>query len=160
MAKNIKLEPLGQEAAIQTNANILSILLEKELNVLPECGGRGACATCHVYIKSGMESLSPIGRREQRTLGVINAVQSNSRLACQALVLGDGVVVEVPAGMYVNDIADIQALIGRRTEQDILNPINGQVVVEAGKLITRSMISQLQDTRTSIDEYLAHTTEA
>ena len=59
MVKIVRLEPIAEEAVVQTNANILSALLAKELNVLPECGGRGICATCHVYIKNGMESLSP-----------------------------------------------------------------------------------------------------
>jgi ferredoxin len=160
MAKTVKIETTGQEALIQTNGNILSVLLNNELNILPECGGRGMCSTCHVYIKSGMESLSPLSRRERRTLEVITTANSNSRLACQALILGEGVVVELPSGTYVNAIEDIEALIGRRAEQDILHPLNGKVLVEAGKLITRSMISQLQDTRTSVGEYLARTREA
>lgn len=160
MAKTVKLEPIGQDTAIQTNANILSVLLGNELNVLPECGARGMCSTCHVYIKSGMESLSPISRREKRTLEVITSAQPNSRLACQALVIGEGVVVEMPSGTYVNAIEDIEALIGRRADQDILHPLNSKVLVEAGKLITRSMISQLQDTRTSVGEYLARTSNA
>lgn len=45
MAKIVKLEPIAQETEVKTNDNILSALLKNELNVLPECGGRGACAT-------------------------------------------------------------------------------------------------------------------
>lgn len=157
MAKTVKLQPINQEAVVCTNANILSALLTNELNVLHECGGRGMCATCHVYIKDGMESLSPFSRREKRTLEVITTANACSRLACQAFVIGEGVVVELPSGMYVNTSEDIEALIGRRTEQNILHPLNGKVLVEAGKLITRSMISQLQETRSQVGEYLAST---
>ena len=160
MAKTIKLEPIGQETVIQTNTNILSALLQEELNVMRECGGRGMCATCHVYIKNGMESLSPPSRREKRTLEVITTADSNSRLACQALVLNEGVIVELPNGMYVNAIEDIEALIGRRADQDILHPLNGKVLVESGKLVTRSMITQLKDTRTAVGEYLTRTSDA
>lgn len=160
MAKTIKLEPIGQETVIQTNTNILSALLQEELNVMRECGGRGMCATCHVYIKNGMESLSPLSRREKRTLEVITTAHSNSRLACQALVLNEGVIVELPNGMYVNAIEDIEALIGRRADRDILHPLNGKVLVEAGKLVTRSMITQLKDTRTAVGEYLSRTSDA
>ncbi|PPS39589.1 2Fe-2S iron-sulfur cluster-binding protein [Chroococcidiopsis sp. TS-821] len=159
MAKTIKLEPINQETSVQTNANILSALLANELDILPECGGRGMCATCHIYVKNGMESLSPLSRREKRTLEVITQAQPNSRLACQALVVGEGVVVEMPSGTYVNAIDDIEALIGRRAEKDILHPLNGKVLVEAGKLITRSMITQLQDTCTATEKYLAQTRE-
>lgn len=160
MVKIVRLEPIAEEAVVQTNANILSALLAKELDVLRECGGRGICATCHVYIKNGMESLSPVGRREKRTLEVIATAKPNSRLACQALVVGEGIVVEVPSGMHVNAIEDIESLIGRRAEQNILHPLNGKVLVEADKLITRSMIGQLQDTRSQVGEHLARTREA
>lgn len=158
--KIVKLETIAQETVIQTNDNLLSGLLEHELNVLSECEGRGMCSTCHVYIKDGMESLSPLNRREKRTLEVITTAKPNSRLACQARVIGEGVVVEIPSGTHVNAIENIEALIGRRAEQDFLHPLNARVLVEAGKLITRSMISQLQDTRASVGEYLARTREA
>jgi len=151
VVKIVKLDPISQETSVQTNDNLLSGLLKNDLNVLQECGGRGICATCHVYIKAGVESLTPLNRREQRTLEVITTCQLNSRLACQARVIGEGVVVELPSGMYVSAIEDIEALIGRRAQQDILHPLDGRVLVEAGKLITRSMISQLKDTRGQSD---------
>jgi ferredoxin len=161
MAKTIKLEPIGQETSVETNGNLLSVLLNKELDVLKECGGRGMCATCHIYVQSGMESLSPISRREQRTLGVITSCKPNSRLACQSRVMGEGVVVELPPGMYVNSLQDIEALIGRRAEQDMLHPITGEILVEAGKLITRSTMRQLEDTTSfRVGEYLTQTSDA
>jgi ferredoxin len=98
MAKTVKLEPIAQESTIATNGNLLSVLLNKDLDVLKECGGRGMCATCHIYVTDGMEALTPINRREQRTLEVITSCKTNSRLACQARVLGEGVVVELPRG--------------------------------------------------------------
>lgn len=158
MAKTVRLEPIAQETSVETNGNLLSVLLNKELDVLKECGGRGMCATCHVYVKEGMESLTPMNRREQRTLEIITTCKLNSRLACQARVLGEGVVVELPPGMYINSLQDIEALIGRRAEQDLLHPITGQVLVESGKLITRSILKQLEESGTSfrLGEYFAH----
>lgn len=146
MAKTVRLEPIAQASSVQTNGNLLAVLLNKELAVLKECGGRGMCATCHIYVKAGGESLTPINRREQRTLEVITTCQPNSRLACQARVVGEGVVVELPPGMYVNSLQDVEALIGRRAETNLLHPITGTILVEAGKLITRSMLRQLADT--------------
>ncbi|MBD2154640.1 2Fe-2S iron-sulfur cluster-binding protein [Leptolyngbya sp. FACHB-16] len=145
MVKMVKLEPINQETAIETNGNLLSVLLNKDLDVLRECGGRGMCATCHVYVRDGMEALTPINRREQRTLEVITTCKTNSRLACQARVQANGVVVELPPGMYINSIKDIEVLIGRRAEQNLLHPITGQVLVEEGKLITRSTLKQIED---------------
>lgn len=160
MAKIVRLEPIAQETSVETNGNLLSVLMKEELEVMKECGGRGMCATCHVYVTEGMSSLSPVNRREQRTLEVITTCKPNSRLACQARVLNNGVVVELPPGMYINSIQDIEALIGRRAEQNLLHPITGQVLVEAGKLITRSTLKQVQDTSTSfkIGEYFSQST--
>ena len=144
MVKIVRLEPIAQETAIETNGNLLSVLIDKDLDVLRECGGRGMCATCHVYVKEGMTALSPVNRREQRTLEVITSCKTNSRLACQARVLANGVIVELPPGMYINSIKDIEALIGRRAEQNLLHPVTGQTLVEEGKLITRSMLKQIE----------------
>jgi hypothetical protein len=160
VAKLIKLDPINVEVSIQTNDNLLSALLKKDLSVMKECGGRGMCATCHVYITQGMESLSPVNRRELRSLEVITTCTKFSRLACQARVLGEGVTVEVPSGMYISEIENIEDLIGRRAEDNILHPITGTVLVEAGKLITRSMITQLKDTQVEASDYLAKTRDA
>ncbi|MEA5533878.1 2Fe-2S iron-sulfur cluster-binding protein [Crocosphaera sp. XPORK-15E] len=157
MAKTVKLDPINQEVAIQTNDNLLSGLLQKDLNVWKECGGRGMCSTCHVFITEGMDSLSPVNRREMRTMEVITTANKFSRLACQARVIGEGVVVEIPSGMYVSEIENIEDLIGRRAEENILHPITGAVLVEAGKLVTRSMITQLKDTQVEVAEYIAKT---
>jgi ferredoxin len=158
--KIVKLDPVNLDVAIKTNDNLLSGMIKQELNILRECGGRGRCATCHVFIKEGMEALSPISRREQRTLEVITTCRTNSRLACQARVLGEGVTVELPGGMYLSQVDDVESLIGRRAQQNILHPIYGTILVEEGKLITRTMISQLQDTQGKVREFLANTENA
>jgi hypothetical protein len=62
--------------------------------------------------------------------------------------------------MYIDAIEDIEALIGRRTEQPLLHPLTGEVVVESGKLITRSVITQLKDVRIAVGETLARTRDA
>ena len=157
MAKTVRLDPLGTQTAIATNTNLLSVLLENQVEVTRACGGRGICATCHVYVTAGDESVSPMTRREQRTLGVITSCRMDSRLACQAKVIGEGVVVELPAGMYISADDNVEDLIGRRAQEDILHPLSGQVLVEEGKLITRSMIAQLQETQTQVSEFLSQT---
>jgi ferredoxin len=160
MAKTVRLEPIAQETSVETNGNLLSILINKDLDVLKECGGRGLCATCHVYVRDGMADLTPINRREQRTLEVITSCKINSRLACQARVLGNSVVVELPPGMYINSLKDIEDLIGRRAEQDLLHPLTGQTLVEAGKLITRSTLRQIEGTTSlNVGEYFSQTTD-
>lgn len=159
MAKTVRLEPIAQETSVETNSNLLSVLLQKDLDVLKECGGRGMCATCHIYIKEGEEAISPMNRREQRTLEVITSCKPNSRLACQARVLGQGVIVELPPGMYVQSLKDIEDLIGRRADTNLLNPVTGDVLVEEGKLITRSVVKQLEDTKFKVSDYFSQTSD-
>ncbi|MBX2864197.1 MAG: 2Fe-2S iron-sulfur cluster binding domain-containing protein [Leptolyngbyaceae cyanobacterium MAG.088] len=159
MVKTVRLEPIAQESAVETNGNLLSVLLHQELSVLKECGGRGMCATCHIYVNDGMKALTPISRREQRTLAIITSCRANSRLACQARVKGNGVVLELPPGMYVNSIKDIESIIGRRAEQDLLHPLTGAVLVEQGKLITRSMLRKLENSADlNLNDYFKYST--
>lgn len=155
MVKTVRLDPFGTNTAIATNTNLLSVLMKNDVEVTQECGGRGICATCHVYIRQGEESISPRTKREQRTLGSITSCNVNSRLACQARVIGEGVIVELPAGMYISQDDDIEDLIGRRAQSNLLHPLSGQVLVEEGKLITRSVIAQLQTTQSQVKDFLS-----
>jgi ferredoxin len=155
MPKTIQLDPIGEETTVMTNDNILSGLLSTKLKISSECGGRGRCATCHVFIKAGMEKLSPMSRREQQTLEVITTCNLQSRLACQAFVLAEGVVVELPAGTYLNEVDDLESLVGRRAQEPILHPISGKVLVNQNKLITRSVVNELAATRAEVSQYLS-----
>lgn len=151
--KKVSLQPINEDVIVKTETELLQVLLAKKLNVLMACKGRGLCATCHVYIKEGYDKLTPITPIEQRRLEVISSVDSKrSRLACQARVLGEGVVVELPEGMYIESINDLEKLVGRRSERDILNPINGATLVEKGKLITRTRIQELSNLNFDISE--------
>jgi adenylate cyclase len=77
----------------------LSVLELSVLNHVPHahvCSARGRCGTCRIHVDAGAQSLSPQNDIEIATLARVNAGQPGSdgmRLACQARVLGDGVVV-------------------------------------------------------------------
>jgi adenylate cyclase len=79
----------------------LSVLEFSRLNDIPHahvCSGRARCGTCRVRVDAGAAQLSPAGPAELATLERVGAAQGE-RLACQALVQGDGVAVTrlVPA---------------------------------------------------------------
>ncbi|MCM1983823.1 2Fe-2S iron-sulfur cluster-binding protein [Lyngbya confervoides] len=154
MSKLVILEPIGVESAVATNANLLTALNNENIQMVQGCGGRGLCATCHVFVREGMDNLSPLSSREKRTLGVVTSCNAESRLACQALIQGDGVVVQVPSGLYVTESTNFESMIGQRAEEDILHPVSGEILVEKRKLITRSMISQLGNVRDKFTDYL------
>jgi ferredoxin len=143
--KTLKFEPINESLRVPTQSDLLQALLAKNLDVLMACGGKGVCSTCHVYIKAGMDKLTAPTQREQRTLGLITGAGKHSRLACQARVLGEGVVVELPEGMYIEKMEDLMRFLGQRAQTNILHPINGSVLIEKGKIITRSRLEELKN---------------
>lgn len=142
--KSVQFEPIRSHVHVHTNSNILEAILAKELDVLMACGGKGLCATCHVHVESGERSLTPRTEREQRTLGRITGCNSQSRLACQARVVGDGVVIRLPDGMYIEKAEDLMKYLGTRAASNVLHPIDGSILIEKGKIITKSRIRDLQ----------------
>jgi ferredoxin len=130
---------------VATSERLLDALLARDVAVKMYCKGRGLCSTCHVYVTAGADSLTPMTAREKLTLTLLTGADANSRLACQARVVGEGVEVELPDGLYVESISDIEALIGKRAAALLRHPVTGAVLVEANKLILRSTIMQLKD---------------
>lgn len=77
--------------------SLLDVALHFGVPLEHACGGNCACTTCHVVIRSGEENLTPLDDEEDdRLLGAAD-LTLHSRLACQCVVLGGEVVVEIPA---------------------------------------------------------------
>jgi 2Fe-2S ferredoxin len=69
------------------------------LGIEAECGGAGACATCHVYIEKEWLAVSgPAGRVERELLELVEDRREGSRLSCQIDISDemDGLVVRLP----------------------------------------------------------------
>ena len=149
--KTVKLKNVG-DATLQTQQRLLDAILSKNVAVKMLCKGRGLCATCHVYVTKNANLLTPISDREKLTLSILTGAGYNSRLACQARVLGEGVEFELPSGTYVESLTEIEQLIGKRTNAPILHPVDGRVLIQEGKIITRSAVMQLSDVDFNISE--------
>jgi ferredoxin len=128
---------------LKTNARLLDALLAREIPVKMFCGGRGLCATCHCYVTKNPEGLTPPTSRESLTLAVLTGARPNSRLSCQATLIGGDVEVELPKGLYVESFAELESLVGKRTQVPILHPVTGDILVMEGKIIIRTMIMKL-----------------
>lgn len=64
-----------------------------------ECGGAGACATCHVYIDEAWAAVSgEAGRAEREMLELVGDRRTGSRLSCQINICAalDGLIVRMP----------------------------------------------------------------
>jgi ferredoxin len=149
----------GKVVEVKTQANVLQALLSEHVPVAMACGGRGMCATCHVFIERGADALSPRAKKEERTLSLLAEAEPTSRLACQAKVLKDGCVVRLPKGMYVERTQDLYDLVGRRAETRLLHPVNGRVLVAEGKIITRSMVDKIANVDVDVSEMLRQSTD-
>ena len=58
-------------------------------------GGVCACSTCHVWVKKGLPSLSEQEDAEADRIDQAFDVRPYSRLACQSLVDGEDIEVEI-----------------------------------------------------------------
>ena len=141
--KSVHVETHEDPVDVSTNARVIEAVLACQEKLPMACGGKGLCATCHVYVVEGAERLSPITPREKMSLPMLADRQPNSRLACQAKVLGNGVKIALPRVQYLDGSVELEKLIGRRTEVPIVHPLHGTVLIAPGKIITRSRIREL-----------------
>jgi adenylate cyclase len=82
----------GATAQGRRGLSILEISQAGDVGHAHVCSGRGRCGTCRVQVSGGAQSLSPRNDLEETTLARVHA-PPGARLACQARVLGPGVVV-------------------------------------------------------------------
>lgn len=68
-----------------------------------DCGGVGACATCHVHVSAAwMKRVGPPGDEELAMLELTEGMDDTSRLACQIILGGnlDGLVLNLPESQF------------------------------------------------------------
>ncbi|MGO9483133.1 MAG: 2Fe-2S iron-sulfur cluster-binding protein [Rhodomicrobium sp.] len=87
--------PAGKTVTVAEGTAILEGLLAAGAGIVPKCGGKAQCASCHIFVHDGRKSLSKIQREEHERLDQIVGVGSKSRLACQARLGAEDVTVEV-----------------------------------------------------------------
>jgi ferredoxin len=63
--------------------SLMEALKASEYNILATCGGMALCATCHVYVREGLDKLSQMNDDEMDMLDTLPDAMPNSRLACQ-----------------------------------------------------------------------------
>lgn len=92
MGKITFIEPDGDrhEVEAEDGASLLEIAQSHKIHIEHECEGNCACTTCHVQIMAGEDELSEMEDPEANRLGMIPWQNFRSRLACQAVVEGDG----------------------------------------------------------------------
>jgi 2Fe-2S ferredoxin len=87
--------PAGVVIEVPSGTTLLEAALRANAQLGHACGGKCACSTCHVYVRSGADSLSESKDNEQDVLDKAFDVRPASRLGCQTKVGTADVVVEV-----------------------------------------------------------------
>lgn len=78
--------------------SLLDIALAHDIELDHACGGVCACATCHVIVRTGLESCSVATDDEEDQLDEAYGLTPQSRLACQCVPDSSrDLVVEIPA---------------------------------------------------------------
>lgn len=69
--------------------NLMEVLKASEYSIPATCGGMALCATCHIEVKKGLESLPAAKDIELDMIDTLPNATDLSRLACQIHVTED-----------------------------------------------------------------------
>ena len=102
MAKITFVDSEGRSRAVdaENGSTVMETAIRNSLpEILAECGGACACATCHVYVdEAWLDKTGKASAMEEDMLDFAFEVQPNSRLSCQIKISDtlDGLVVKTP----------------------------------------------------------------
>jgi len=88
--------PDGAALDAETGATLCDSLLAAGIELDHACEKSCACTTCHVIVREGYASLNPSTELEDDLLDKAWGLEPQSRLACQAIVDGADLVIEIP----------------------------------------------------------------
>ncbi len=71
-------------------------LLRNGIALEHACEKACACSTCHVIVRQGFDALPPASDDEEDQLDRAWDTEAHSRLACQVLLQGEDLVLELP----------------------------------------------------------------
>ncbi|TFW09688.1 ISC system 2Fe-2S type ferredoxin [Oxalobacteraceae bacterium OM1] len=88
--------PDGTSFEAGAGMTICDALLAHGVEIDRACGKVGACTTCHVIVRTGFASLGAVSEAEEDMLDRAWGIEAESRLACQALLGGEDLVIDMP----------------------------------------------------------------
>lgn len=107
MVKVTYLRPGGEEVIVEVaeGTSVMQAAVANDISeIVAECGGTLACATCHVYVEEDDVSRlgAPSADEEEMLDYTASPREANSRLSCQITAAPelDGLVVRVPPTQY------------------------------------------------------------
>ncbi|MCB9882016.1 MAG: (2Fe-2S)-binding protein [Planctomycetes bacterium] len=92
----VHFEHENQTCPANAGESILEVATREFVELPHNCGGIGACTTCHVVVLDGLEHLAAMEPIEEELLDQADRRSTCSRLACQARLTGTGPLRVVP----------------------------------------------------------------
>jgi ferredoxin len=139
----------GQQVQAEQNSTLLSVFRDHDILVNQICGGQGMCASCHFFVVEGLDAMTAPTKQEQMTLQFTKIDRPGARLACQTRAIGNGIVIELPNGTFVESEQELEQEIGKKAKKTLIHPMTGEVLVEAGKLVMRSALEKMKQASSS-----------
>ena len=90
----ITFEPVNMTIEVNECDTILDVAIANDVPLQHACGGFCSCTTCHVIVKQGLKNLAPMEEDEHERIQGVERQCDQSRLGCQAKIMGD-VTVEI-----------------------------------------------------------------
>ena len=77
--------------------SLMEFLKASEYDIMATCGGMALCATCHVEVIKGYDTLPEITNDEYAMLDTLPNITNTSRLSCQLKLSADmdGITVKI-----------------------------------------------------------------
>ncbi len=88
--------PEGKLIEVEPGISICDAALKNDIDIEHACEKSCACTTCHVYVRSGLDSLAEAEENEEDYLDKAWGLEPDSRLSCQAIVGEEDLVIEIP----------------------------------------------------------------
>ncbi|WP_395340853.1 ISC system 2Fe-2S type ferredoxin [Ningiella sp. W23] len=93
---NKQLCPDGAAIEVKSGSCILDVALEHKIEINHYCSKSCACATCHVMLREGFDSVEAADELEACMLEKTWGADAQSRLSCQTKIRDEDLVVEIP----------------------------------------------------------------
>lgn len=71
------------QAPTDMGLSLMEFLKGNDYDIMATCGGMALCATCHVEVVKGYETLPEISNDEHAMLDTLPNITETSRLSCQ-----------------------------------------------------------------------------
>lgn len=93
---NVALCPEGAKIEVQTGEKIAQALNKAGIKLPHACEYNCACATCHIIVREGFDSLNEPDDDEYDQLDNAFGATPFSRLACQTVMGKEDITIEIP----------------------------------------------------------------